>query len=79
MMSLPSRPDETFDNDYTRRPALGEWWQGKFDRGLTAMGAFAGRMTVMEQASGIAGLAERMKAAREPDGRAVFGGRQSGA
>jgi hypothetical protein len=32
MMSLPSRPDETFDNDYTRRPALGEWRRGQFDR-----------------------------------------------
>jgi hypothetical protein len=43
-MSLPSRPDETFDNDYTRRPALGERRRWLFSQGLTATGATAGRM-----------------------------------
>jgi hypothetical protein len=44
MMSLPSRPDETFDNDYTRRPALGERRRWLFGQGLTATGATARRM-----------------------------------
>jgi hypothetical protein len=35
MISLPSRPDETFHNDYTRRPALGERQRQRIGQGLT--------------------------------------------